>query len=65
MPDGTIQKKSDAVSVLPQTAHPENGDGQSGYSVNKVDGIVDQPVRMKLLEIERASESEILSAFST
>lgn len=62
MPDGTIQKE---VRMRYQchynVRHPGECDGQSGYSVKKVDGIVDQLVRMKFSEITAASESEILS----
>jgi site-specific DNA recombinase len=63
MPDGTIQKE---VRMRYQchynVPHPGECEGQSGYSVNKVDGIVDQLIRMKFSEIEAASESEILSS---
>lgn len=63
MPDGTIQKE---VRMRYQchynVRHPGECDGQSGYSVNKVDGIVDQLVRMKFSEIAAASELEILSS---
>lgn len=63
MPDGTIQKE---VRMRYQchynVRHPGKCDGQSGYSVKKVDGIVDQLVRMKFSEITAASESEILSS---
>lgn len=63
MPDGTIQKE---VRMRYQchynVRHPGECDGQSGYSVKKVDGIVDQLVRMKFSEITAASESEILSS---
>ena len=37
-------------------------EGQSGYSVKKVDAIIDQLIRMKFSEITAASESEILSS---
>lgn len=63
MPDGTIQKE---VRMRYQchynVRHPGECEGQSGYSVKKVDGIVDQLVRMKFSEIAAASESEILSS---
>ena len=63
MPDGTIQKE---VRMRYQchynVRHPGECDGQSGYSVQKVDGIVDQLIRMKFSEIAAASESEILSS---
>ena len=63
MPDGTIQKE---VRMRYQchynVRHPGECDGQSGYSVMKVDGIVDQLIRMKFSEIAAASESEILSS---
>lgn len=62
MPDGTIQKE---VRMRYQchynVRHPGECDGQSGYSVNKIDAIVDQLIRMKFSEITAASESEILS----
>ena len=62
MPDGTIQKE---VRMRYQchynVRHPGECGGQSGYSVKKVDSIVDQLVRMKFSEIAAASESEILS----
>jgi DNA invertase Pin-like site-specific DNA recombinase len=63
MPDGTIQKE---VRMRYQchynVRHPGECDGQSGYSVQKVDGIVDQLIRMKFSEITAASEFEILSS---
>ena len=63
MPDGTIQKE---VRMRYQchynVRHPGECEGQSGYSVQKVDGIVDQLIRMKFSEIAAASESEILSS---
>ena len=63
MPDGTIQKE---VRMRYQchynVRHPGECDGQSGYSVQKVDGIVDQLIRMKFSKIAAASESEILSS---
>ncbi len=62
MPDGTIQKE---VRMRYQchynVRHPGECDGQSGYSVKKVDSIVDQLIRTKFSEITAASESEILS----
>lgn len=42
--------------------HPGECDGQSGYSVTKLDGIVEQVIRMKFSEIKAASESEILAS---
>lgn len=63
MPDGTIQKE---IRMRYQchynVRHPGECDGQSGYSVKKVDAIVDQLIRMKFSEITAASESEILSS---
>ena len=41
--------------------HPGECDGQSGYGVPKLDGIIEKIVRMKFAEITAASESEILS----
>ena len=40
--------------------HPGECDGQSGYSVPKVDSMVEQVVRMKLAEIAAAPEAEII-----
>lgn len=40
--------------------HPGECDGQSGYSVTKVDSMVEQVVRMKLAEIAAAPEAEII-----
>lgn len=63
MPDGTIQKE---VRMRYQchynVRHPGECDGQSGYSVKKVDSIVDELIRIKFSEITAASESEILSS---
>ncbi len=63
MPDGTVQKE---VRMRYQchynVRHPGECEGQSGYSVSKVDSIVDQLIRMKFSEIMAASESEILSS---
>lgn len=62
MPDGTTQKEVRArYQCHYNVRHPGECDGQSGYSVNKVDTIVDQLIRMKFSEITAASESEILS----
>jgi len=36
-------------------------DGQSGYGITKLDGIVEKVIRMKFAEITAASESEILA----
>lgn len=63
MPDGTIQKE---VRMRYQchynVRHPGECEGQSGYSVTKVDSIVDELIRIKFSEITAASESEILSS---
>ena len=63
MPDGTIQKE---VRMRYQchynVRHPGECDGQSGYSVKKVDSIVDELIHIKFSEITAASESEILSS---
>lgn len=40
--------------------HPGECDGQSGYSVPKVDSMVEQVVRMKLAEIAAAPEAEVI-----
>jgi len=41
--------------------HPGECDGQSGYGITKLDGIVEKVIRMKFAEITAASESEILA----
>ena len=41
--------------------HPGECDGQSGYGVTKLDGIVEKIIRMKFAEIAAAPESEILN----
>ena len=41
--------------------HPGECDGQSGYGVTKLDGIVEKVIRMKFAEIAAAPESEILN----
>jgi len=62
MPDGTVQKEIRMrYQCHYKVRHPGECEGQSGYSVKKVDAIVDQLIRMKFSEITAASESEILS----
>lgn len=41
--------------------HPGECDGQSGYGVTELDGIVEKIIRMKFAEIAAAPESEILN----
>ena len=41
--------------------HPGECNGQSGYGVTKLDGIVEKVIRMKFAEIAAAPESEILN----
>lgn len=41
--------------------HPGECDGQSGYGVKKLDGIVDQIVRYQLSRISAASSAEIVA----
>ena len=61
MPDGTVQKEIRMrYQCHYKVRHPGECEGQSGYSVKKVDAIVDQLIRMKFSEITAASESEIL-----
>ena len=63
MPDGTTQKDVRArYQCHYNVRHPGECDGQSGYSVNKVDAIVEQLIRIKFSEITAATESEILSS---
>jgi site-specific DNA recombinase len=62
MPDGTIEKEVRArYQCHYNVRHPGECDGQSGYSVPKLDGIVEKVIRMKFAEITAASESEILA----
>ena len=42
--------------------HPGDCEGQSGYNVNKLDGIIDKLIEQKLAEIAAASEAEILES---
>ena len=62
MPDGTVEKEIRMrYQCHYKVRHPGECDGQSGYSVKKVDAIVDQLIRMKFSEITVVSESEILT----
>ena len=62
MPDGTIQKEVRArYQCHYNVRHPGECDGQSGYSVPKLDSIVETVIRMKFNEIAAAPESEILT----
>ncbi len=62
MPDGTTKNEVRArYQCHYNVRHPGECDRQSGYSVNKIDTIVDQLIRIKFSEITAASESEILS----
>jgi len=62
MPDGTIQKEVRArYQCHYNVRHPGECDGQSGYSVTKLDSIVEAVIRMKFDEIAAAPESEILT----
>lgn len=40
--------------------HPGECDGQSGYNMKKLDGIVDEVIRLKLSQIKRAPMSDII-----
>lgn len=62
LPDGTIQKEVRArYQCHYNVRHPGECDGQSGYSVPKLDSIVETVIRMKFDEIAAAPESEILT----
>jgi site-specific DNA recombinase len=62
MPDGTIQKEVRArYQCHYNVRHPGECGGQSGYSVTKLDSIVETVIRMKFDEIAAAPESEILT----
>ena len=41
--------------------HPGECDGQSGYGVTKLDGIVEKVIRMKFAEIAAAPEDTVKS----
>ena len=41
--------------------HPGECDGQSGYAITKLDGIVEKAIRIKFAQITAAKESEILA----
>lgn len=61
LPDGKIQKEVRArYQCHYNVRHPGECDGQSGYSVPKLDSIVESVIRMKFDEIAAAPESEIL-----
>lgn len=63
MPDGTIQRETRMrYQCHYNVRHPGECEGQSGYSVPKVDAIVDRLLLIKFSEITAASESEILSS---
>lgn len=63
MPDGTITKETRMrYQCHYNVRHPGDCKGQSGYTVSKVDAIVNKLILMKFSEILAASESEILSA---
>ena len=62
MPDGTIQKEVRArYQCHYNVRHPGECDGQSAYSVTKLDSIVETVIRMKFDQIAAAPESEILT----
>lgn len=62
MTDGTIQKEVRArYQCHYNVRHPGERDGQSGYSVTKLDSIVETIIRMKFDQIAAAPESEILT----
>lgn len=60
-PDGTYGSVTRArYQCHYNVRHPGECDGQSGYSMDKVDRIVEQIVKIKFAEISAASEAEIL-----
>lgn len=62
MPDGTSQTEVRArYQCHYNVRHPGECDGQSGYSVPKVDALVEKVIRLQFAEITAASESEILT----
>lgn len=42
--------------------HPGDCDGQSGYGVKKLDGLVDKIVRLKFAQVKSVSEEELIGA---
>lgn len=60
--DGTeIHEMRPRYSCHYKPRHPGECDGQSGYGVKKLDGIVDQVVRKQLERIRTAPNSELIS----
>lgn len=61
-PDGSIERE---VRLRYQchynVRHPGECDGQSGYGVTKLDGIVEQVIRMKLQELKSVRESDLIA----
>lgn len=59
--DGTVVKEKRArYSCHYKVRHPGQCDGQSGYGVTKLDGIVESVVRMKFAEIRACSKKKLL-----
>lgn len=59
--DGTIHSEVRArYNCHYRTRHPDKCDGQSGYGVTKLDGIMDQIIRYQLSQITAASGDEVI-----
>ncbi len=60
-PDGTVERQARArYQCHYNVRHPGECDGQSGYGMTKLDGIVDQVIRAKLSEIVAADQADVL-----
>ncbi len=60
-PDGTVEREARArYQCHYNIRHPGECDGQSGYGMTKLDGIVDQVIRVQLSKITAARGSEVL-----
>ena len=59
--DGTVtREKRIRYSCNYNVRHPGQCDGQSGYGVTKLDGIVESVVRMKFAEVRECSKQKLL-----
>ncbi len=60
-PDGTVEREARArYQCHYNVRHPGECDGQSGYGMTKLDGIVDQVIRVQLSQITAAAQSDVL-----
>ncbi len=60
-PDGTVEREARArYQCHYNVRHPGECDGQSGYGMTKLDGIVDQVIRAQLSEIVASTQADVL-----